>query len=88
MSLLDHCASGYEDGFSGEWYPAALQQHSKEDNQVSILSDQGEDLVYGRQGLMILLTHGGLYGTGAYASGFCLLWFSEPSFRHTGFSEI
>ena len=55
MSLLGCDASGYEDGFSREGYPATLQQHPKEDNQVSVLSDKGEDVVYGRQGLIILL---------------------------------
>jgi hypothetical protein len=43
VPLVSHCASGYEDSFSREWDPSALQQHSKEDNQVSVLSDQGED---------------------------------------------
>jgi hypothetical protein len=39
VPLLGHGASGYEDGFSGEGDPTALQQHPKEDNQVSVLSD-------------------------------------------------
>ena len=54
--MLDDDAGGYEDSLSGERNPAALQQHPKEDNQVSVLSDQGENLVYGLQSLIILLT--------------------------------
>ena len=42
---MDHDAGGYENGLSRERDPYTLEHHSKEDKQVSVLSDQGENLV-------------------------------------------
>jgi hypothetical protein len=54
---LDHNPSGYEDGLSGKRDPDTLEHHPQENNEVSVLADQGENVVYGLQGLMILLTY-------------------------------
>src|SRR5215210_3572223 len=55
MPPLGHDAGGYEDGLSGDRNPGALQQHAEENDQVPVVADQGEDMVYGLQGLPILL---------------------------------
>src|SRR5215213_9958653 len=55
MPPLGHDAGGYEYGLSGDRDPGALQQHAEENDQVPVLADQGEDMVYGLQGLPILL---------------------------------
>jgi hypothetical protein len=57
MTSLDHDARGYEDGLSGKWNPYTLEHHPQEDDQVTVLAYQGENIVYGLQGLMILLTY-------------------------------
>jgi hypothetical protein len=54
MPSLDHDPSGYKDGLSGKRNPDTLQHHPQEDDQVAVVANQGEDLVYGLQGLMIL----------------------------------
>jgi hypothetical protein len=56
VPLLDHDPSGYEDGLPRERDPSALQHHAQEHDQVPILPDQREDLVYGLQASIILLT--------------------------------
>src|SRR5215212_4097257 len=55
MPLLDYDAGGYENGLSRERDPYTLQHHSKEDKQVSVLTNQGENLVYGGHVVVILL---------------------------------
>src|SRR5215212_9332800 len=55
MPLLDYDAGGYENGLSRERDPYTLQHHSKEDKQASVLTNQGENLVYGGHVVVILL---------------------------------
>ena len=44
---LGHDTRGQEDGLSGQRHPRALEHHAEEDNQVPVLRDEGEDMVYG-----------------------------------------
>ena len=53
---MDHDTRGNKDGLSGERNPDALEHHPEEDDQVSVLADQGENVVYGLQDLPILST--------------------------------
>jgi hypothetical protein len=55
VPLLNHNAGGYENGLSRERDPYTLQHNPNEDKQVSVLSDQGESLIYGGHVVVILL---------------------------------
>ena len=57
MPSLDHDPRGYEDSLSRERDTDTLQHHPNEDDQISVLADQRENVVYGLQSVMILLTY-------------------------------
>jgi hypothetical protein len=43
---LDQDASGKEYGLPGQRHPGALQHHPEEDDQVTVVLDEGEDPVH------------------------------------------